>query len=407
MKRICSAIFLGGVACSTHGQSSVSLYGILDLGVTYVSDAQTGRAGQMLMGGHQFALTDGTSTGTSGSRWGLRGVEDLGGGLNALFVVENGFNANNGTLAQGGTEFGRQVYVGLSNGVGTVKLGRQYDPYVDFLQPLAVVGQWAGYMGTHPDDLDNLANTNRINNAIKFSTVSYKGFRAEAAYSFGGVAGNVTQDQIWSAGAGYSGGPITIGVGYLNARDPNISFFGNTPNKGGVTVDNMGGFGTAMSAQMNPVFAGYASAKTQQIAGLGAAYALGPTTFGVVATNTRFESLGSSSGPNPLGYSGTAQFTNVELSVSSRVSPTLLLGTAFDYTKRNSVDGDGGAKYLQLDFGGDYNLSKRTDVYALAVLQRASGRDSLGQPAVASISGFSPSATNKQVGFRLALRHRF
>ncbi|WP_374193511.1 hypothetical protein [Trinickia mobilis] len=43
---------------------------------------------------------------------------------------------------------------------------------------------------------------------------------------------------------------------------------------------------------------------------------------------------------------------------------------------RNSVDGDGGAKYLQLDFGGDYNLSKRTDVYALAVLQRASGRDS-------------------------------
>jgi predicted porin len=406
VKRICFAIFLGGVACSAHAQSSVTLYGFLDLGVTYVNNTQTGTIGQKLTGGHQFAMTDGTSTGI-GSRWGIRGVEDLGGGLKALVVLENGFNTNNGTLGQGGDEFGRQVYVGLANSVGTVKLGRQYDPYVDFLQPLAFVGQWAGYMGTHPDDLDNLGNTNRINNAIKFATLSYQGFSAEAAYSFGGVAGNFTQDQIWSAGAGYSGGPITIGVGYLNARDPNISFFGNTPNKGGVTVDNMGAFSTATSAQMNPVFAGYASAKTQQIVGVGAAYALDSTTLGVVVTNTRFESLGSASGPNPLSYSGTAQFTNVELSVSSRVNPSLLLGIAFDYTKRNSVDGDGGAKYLQLGFGGDYNLSKRTDVYALALLQRASGRDSLGQPAVASISGFSPSATNKQAGFRLALRHRF
>ncbi len=115
MKRICSAIFLGGVACSAHAQSSVSLYGVLDLGLTYVNNTQTGRRGQGLTGGHQFALTDGTSTGVSGSRWGLRGVEDLGGGLKALFVLENGFNANNGALAQGGAEFGRQVYVGLAN----------------------------------------------------------------------------------------------------------------------------------------------------------------------------------------------------------------------------------------------------------------------------------------------------
>ncbi|MFM0062409.1 porin [Paraburkholderia aspalathi] len=407
MKKAYLGCLLGGFVCAAHAQSTITLYGIVDLGVTYVNNAQTGKAGGALSGAHQFALTDGTATGVSGSRWGLRGTEDLGGGLKSLFVIENGFNANNGVLAQGGTEFGRQAYVGITGGPGTVTLGRQYDTLVDFLQPLAVVGQWAGFMGTHPDDVDNLANSNRINNAVKFTSAAYHGFSAGAAYSFGGTAGSITQNQIWSIGAGYTGGSLSLGAGYLNARDPNISFYGNTPNKGGVTADNMGALGSATSAQSNPVYAGYASAKTTEIVGVGAAYTISATTLGFVATNTRFESLGSASGPNPFGYSGTAQFTNLEVSVRSRLTPALLIGTAFDYMRRNSVKGDGGARYLQLDFGADYNLSKRTDLYALTVLQRASGRDSLNQAAVASISGFSPSTTSKQVGVRVALRHKF
>jgi predicted porin len=89
------------------------------------------------------------------------------------------------------------------------------------------------------------------------------------------------------------------------------------------------------------------------------------------------------------------------------IAPTLSTGVAFDYAQRNSVKGDGGAKYMQLDFALDYLLSKRTDVYALAAFQRATGNDSLGQPAVAGISGFTPSATSKQVGLRIGLRHKF
>jgi predicted porin len=407
MRRAIIGCLLGGAIGTAHAQSSVTLYGIIDLGVTYVNSAQTGKASGGLQGGHQLALTDATSTGLSGSRWGLRGTEDLGGGLKALFVIENGFNANTGVLAQGGAEFGRQAFVGMSSGFGTVTLGRQYDSMVDFVQPLAVVGQWAGFMGTHPDDVDNLANSNRINNAIKFNTVNYGGFTAGAAYSFGGAPGNLTQNQIWSVGAAYAGGGFSFGAGYLNARDPNISFYGNTPNKGGVTVNNLGALGSATSAQLNPVYAGYASAHTTGILGLGAAYTAGPATFGFVATNTRFESLGSASGPNPFGYTGTAEFTNLEVSVRSRLSAALLVGAAFDYLRRGSVNGDGGAKYLQLDLGADYNLSKRTDVYGLVVLQRATGRDSLNQVAVASISGFSPSTTDRQVGVRVALRHKF
>jgi predicted porin len=395
------------LALPVHAQSSVTLYGIIDLGLTYTNIAQTSKAGNRLIGGSQFALTDAHATGLSGSRWGLRGAEDLGGGAKAIFVLENGFMANTGALAQGGAEFGRQAYVGVSSNYGTVTAGRQYDPLIDFVQQFSASGTWAGYMGAHPDDLDNLTNTNRINNSVKFTTAKYGGFSAAALYSFGGVAGSVTQNQIWGAGLGYTGGSFALAAGYLNARDPNVSFYGNTPNKGTSTANNIGSAGSAAAPQSYPVYAGYASAKTLQIIGGGASYTAGSAIFSFAATSTRFDSLGSSSGPNPLGYSGNAVFTSLDFNVRYRLTPFLQLGSGIDYTHRNSVKNDDGAKYLQLDLGADYNLSKRTDLYLLTVLQRAMGRDSLGQSAVASIAGFSPSTTDKQIGVRLGIRHKF
>src|SRR5258708_32662296 len=66
-----------------------------------------------------------------GNRWGFVGQEDLGGGLSAIFRLESGFNVENGTSAQGGREFVRQAYVGLSSPYGTLTLGRQYDFIVE------------------------------------------------------------------------------------------------------------------------------------------------------------------------------------------------------------------------------------------------------------------------------------
>ena len=407
MKKILLALSVSGVACASFAQSSVTLYGIADVGFNYTNIAQTARPGGTPTGGSQFALADAHTTGLSGSRWGLRGAEDLGGGLRAIFVLESGFYMNTGAFAQGGAEFGRQAYFGLSSNYGTVTLGRQYDPVVDFVQPFTASGTWAGYMGSHPDDVDNLTNTNRINNSVKFTSANYGGFSAGGLYSFGGVAGSVTQDQIWALAAGYTGASLSLGLGYLNARDPNVSFYGNTPNKGTATANNIGSAGSATTPESIPVYAGYASAKTLQIAAAGASYALGSAIVGAVVSNTRFGWLGSSAGPNPFGYTGTAVFTSFDLNLRYRPTPFLQLGTSIDYTHRNSVGADAGAKYLQLDLGADYNLSKRTDLYALAVLQRAMGTDSFGQPAVASIAGFSPSTTDKQIGVRLGIRHKF
>ena len=105
MKRVALStlsLALLAAAGTAHAQSSVTLYGIIDLGLTYTNSAQTGKVAGSPTGASQFALTDAHATGLSGSRWGLRGTEDLGGGLKAIFALENGFFANNGTLAQGG-----------------------------------------------------------------------------------------------------------------------------------------------------------------------------------------------------------------------------------------------------------------------------------------------------------------
>lgn len=405
-KYVCGGAVLM-TAMSAHAQSSVTLYGIVDVGISYQNSAQTGKSGNHLNGKSLVALTDAHTTGLSGSRWGLRGAEDLGNQLKAIFVLENGFMVNSGALAQGGAEFGRQAYVGLSSpNTGTVTAGRQYDPLVESIQQFSAPS-FAGYMSSHIGDIDNLANTSRINNSIKYSTPNIGGFRAGALYSFGGVPGSQSQNQIWSLGVSYNGGAFSAGAAYLNARNPNVSFYGNTPNKGLATVNNIGSFGSATAPQALPAYAGYASANTLEIIGLGASYVLSQTIINAIVTNTRFEGLGSSSGPNPLAYSGNAVFTSAEVGVRTMISPALLAGVAFDYTSRNSVKGDGGAKYMQLNFTVDYSLSKRTDVYALAALQRATGRDSLGQSSVAAISGFAPSATDRQIGVRFGMRHKF
>ena len=71
------------------------------------------------------------------------------------------------------------------------------------------------------------------------------------------------------------------------------------------------------------------------------------------------------------------------------------------------MNDDGGARYLQIDLGTIYSLSKRTDLYAVVVAQRATGIDSLRQSAVANLSGFGPSSNDKQVGARIGIRHKF
>jgi predicted porin len=368
-------------------QSSVTLYGIVDAGFVYLNNNA---------GDKQYFLNSGN---LQGSRWGLRGTEDLGSGLSAIFVLENGFNVFNGRLGQGGAEFGRQGYVGLSSKqFGTFTFGRQYDSVVDFTGAFEVGDQWATYFAAHPGDLDNVNNTNRINNAVKYTSANYSGITFGGLYSLGGNAGEFNRNQIWSVGVGYARGPLQVGAGYLNVKDPNYSFFGSNPSAS-ANSSNMAG---------SRVYAGYASARSEQVISLGGAYTFGASTIGATYSNTQFKDLGSEPGTgltSPGGFtSGSGKFHNGEINFKYQITPALLLGVAYDYTKGYGL---GNAKYHQAAAGVDYFLSKRTDVYFDGIFQHASGTDSTNRAAVANINGLSASSTQNQVAAVLGIRHKF
>ncbi len=394
-KSLLALAALGAFAGAAQAQSSVTLYGVIDAGVNYVSSVH---AKPKAKGGRQFSLTSGVM---QGSRWGVRGTENLGGGLKAIFNLENGFELNNGRLGQGGSEFGRQAFVGLSGDFGTVTVGRQYDSIADFVGGFAASSQWGAY-AAHPSDLDNFNNGARINNSIKYTSPNNGGFTYSALYSLGGVAGEFQKNRTWSVGAGYANGPLAFGAAYLNAMNPNLSFYGNTSADGGV----------AQSFTNNSVLHGFASASTLEIVGVGGAYTFGPATVGLTYSNVKLKDLNDHRSDAALHstFTGSPKFNNGEVNLSYQLTPALKVGTAYSYTESNSVgysasdEKTSKAKYHQVNLGADYSLSKRTDVYALGAYQKVCGGTDV---VAAQINGLEPSRNKRQAVVRVGLRHKF
>jgi predicted porin len=388
MKRLITAgVCLASYASVGHAQSAVSLYGIIDVGFVYNNNAH---------GATQYSIVAGS---LKGNRWGLLGKEDLGGGYKAVFLLENGFSAENGALGQGGAEFGRQAYAGLGGPAGSVTLGRQYDSIVDYVGVMKAGGDTAGGYASHPGDLDNTGNSYRVNNAIKYTSPDYRGITFGGVFSPGDIAGDSQRNRIYSFGAGYKQGPLALGAAYLVARNPNFSYYGNNPASS-VTGSNMASV---------PVYSGYASAQTLQTAGAAAAYTFGNATAGLVYTNAQFRNLGSNAALNPRGLSGEAVFNTLEANFRILPIPAMMVGASYAYTRGSPVtSGDaGGVTYQQLNVGAEYFLSKRTGVYAVVFGQHASGRDSTGGSAVAAVYGLTPSSSDTQIAATVGLRHKF
>nr|WP_090682430.1 porin [Paraburkholderia phenazinium] len=400
MKKTSVALLaLGAFAGAAHAQSSVTLYGIVDTGLLINNNVK---------GLHEYALSQGTS-----SRWGLKGTEDLGGGLAAIFDLESGFTTGTGTLSQGGLEFGRKAFVGLSSKQwGTLTAGRQYSVSNDLTSSFASGADWAasglGY-GTRASDVDNVDTSNRIQNSIKYESPNYKGLQAGVLYSLGGVAGNFSQNSIWDAAVSYQNGPISLGAGYTFVKDPYYSFFGNQGNSSTPSTPTTGSPNDNMN---NKIFGGYASAGSQQIIVAGGSYAFGPATVGLLYSNTQFQKLGTVSNPvgaipAPKYTSGTATFNSGEINLKYQLNPSLLLAGAYIYTHNSGADNLGSAKYNQFNLGVIYSLSKRTSLYAIGFYETASGVDSTGKQAVADLNGSAYSANNHQLAGIFGITHRF
>lgn len=408
-------IFAAGISAlatsASWAQSSVTLYGIVSGDITVVNNAQssaTGNGGHPVGAGKQVALLDSGSSGVTSSRWGLKGKEDLGGGLSAIFQLENGFSVANGTAGQGGDIFGRYAFAGLSDErFGTLTLGRQFDAQVTFVSPYT--NEWfGGNLTTHPADYDNINGTWRINNSVKYVSSKYDGFQFGGLYSLGGVAGDVTRNQIWSLGATYTGGAFSIAASIFNARNPNVSLHG-VNGGASATANNFGSAGSATTAESNPSIAGFASATSQQTAAVALTFTIGSAILGASYTNTQFRDFnpGAGSALNPLHYSGSANLSTASASVRYQATPALRFGAAFDYTAGGNVNNSGGARYTQFSLVSGYALSKRTDLFLSAAWQHASGVDSLGRQAVAQIGYLTPSSTDKQLAMSAGISHKF
>jgi predicted porin len=206
---------LAVVSSAAHAQSSVTLYGTIDTAVAYFSNQK----GTHTSGG-TFQMESGTLT---GDNWGLKGNEDLGGGLSAVFNLQSGFNVNNGAAGQGGRMFGRTAMVGLDDKTyGTVTMGRQYDPLVDLIQPLTEDDTYGSSFAT-PGDIDNYDNSSRVNNSIKYTSPSLFGLQVSAMYAFGGEAGETSGGQTYAIAAAYNHGPLNLAAGYLRANNDGTS----------------------------------------------------------------------------------------------------------------------------------------------------------------------------------------
>ncbi|TAM05264.1 MAG: porin [Paraburkholderia sp.] len=237
-------VVLGGASGVASAQSSVTLYGTIDAGVLYQNRAATGS-------GSQVQLATG---GIAPSIWGFRGVEDLGGGMKAIFNLEGHFSSNNGTLTSGpgftSEIFRRQANIGLSTHWGTVTLGRMYSPSLlaaisteprGFAENLSNLYTWAYNQLPAPGNAEG-AGTNPgndvgvfIGNAVQYSNTLGPVW-VGGAWSFGGVPGSLKNGSEMSLGATYTG-PFTASAAYQSIAD----------SVTGENVSRLWNFGVAMS----------------------------------------------------------------------------------------------------------------------------------------------------------------
>ncbi|MCA3788256.1 porin, partial [Burkholderia sp.] len=202
-----SAAVAGLAAGAAHAQSSVTMYGIMDAGIEFANHAAP-------EGGNSYKLKSGNK---NTSRWGLRGVEDLGGVLKAVFRLESGIDLANGASDDGPDSiFGRRATVGLKGKWGEISLGRNFTVTYDYMLPFDPMGyaqnySWATSSMATGGRKDGMFT--RSSNAVRYDG-EFSGFKFGAMYGFGNVPGSVKTSSKYDAAIGYEGGPFAAVVAF-------------------------------------------------------------------------------------------------------------------------------------------------------------------------------------------------
>ncbi|OBR53136.1 porin [Paraburkholderia tropica] len=377
--KLCLAsAMLGMVSLSASAQSSVTLFGVLDEGLNYTNN----------VGGKSAWQTSSIDLATS--RWGLKGNEDLGAGLHAIFDLESAFSMDNGQAQYGGRLFGYQSYIGLqSDTYGTLTIGRQYDSVTDTIGLATANGNWAGYLFSHPLDNDNTDATFHADNSIKYQSPTIAGLSATGVYGFSNLAGAFATNRMFSVGLKYGIGDFTVGAVYEDLSSPGSTTVGSQPSDDYVTF----------------------TARNQKIYGLGATYSLGQSAFGLAYTHVAIQQPTASVYVGSLGdnLSGL-RFDNIEANWRYNISPALFVGAMYTYTLAHADEGGEhqSLHWNQVGLMGQYSLSKRTALYTQFVYQKLSGGNTGTPLDTAYIPGSAGTSSNShQVVARIGINHSF
>lgn len=325
-KLIVLALATAFAAPAFAATSNVDIYGQLDVSVDRVSGIQ-----------HQTSSGAGTTNSNTAwrlssntSRIGLKGSEDLGGGLAAIWQFEQAVNLDNGAVGSGwGNQ--RNTFLGMKGGFGTVLAGTHDTPYklsTASLDPFAdTAGDYnaviGSFYGVNTSDL-------RLGNVLAYITPTFSGLTGAIATSLQRENGNVSftggKPSAWSGMVNYANGPLYVGAGYEIAKK--------------------------IGANGGPIFGPLLDVDVRSWK-LGAGYTFGNATINAIYDNIKVTSnvAGGDLKRAAFGVNGVYNMGNIALKAGF-----------YDIGKISNTDNTG-AKMWEL--GGDYNLSKRTKLYAV------------------------------------------
>ena len=371
-KSLLALAVLGAFAGAASAQSSVTLYGIVDVGFVY-EDFERGGASS------RTAIDAGLQ---AGNRLGVRGSEALGGGLNAIFALEAGYNMDTGAGGQGGRLFGRQAWLGVEGGFGTLVLGKiatfssgtgAFDMFGQ-IDPLGTAWSIAGLQATFSP-----STSFRPDNAIMYRTPKLGGFQAGAGYSFqsgpnGGtplqeVAGTGNNNRTMFTGVNFAAGPFYAALTYDVIKFGSVAAPAGAPGASNQKMLQVGG---TWDLKFLKLHGAYAKEDNVRPTVIQAFLAAGP---------------GANADAWMVGLSAPVGAFSLFGSYQERDGDSILVGGV-------PTEGDGEVFAI----GGKYDLSRRTNLYL--VYANTEGEKSLA-PTVATTD-----SVNRQT-IMLGVNHRF
>jgi len=366
LKKTLLAIALAGLGISAYAQSSVTLYGRIDTGIEY----QSGVPNSANSSSSRFRVESG-DLGTS--LWGIKGVEDLGGGNKAVFQLEDGLNTANGESSDG-KAFSRYADVGLSNdSYGTLLLGNQLWLSNSQLWPFDPLGQsnWSSA------SLSRGRNWPITSNTITWESPNWNGLNITTMYALGNQprfnAGTLNPDGS-TATPGRSDG---VAVTYTNDRYELIGMFDEIRDGNGNFSD---------------VFA-YSQEYTAGV--------------NLYLGNFKVQAVYEASHANAVMAGAPTMAQQEWGGVTYTLNPALtLIGAAYHVDTNGSIGGAGHATLYTL--GANYNLSKRTVLgFQVASIHNSSGADFGLNANYPTAGSDDPLAGHSQSGMYLDLQHAF